>query len=138
MDFQERQKQIYELSSFISEQEKWLEGVLGKLQWTKEYLSSVSEVNQNLRMWYRPFTNHPTYPQPRLTLTWSNVPTTPITMFPARLWRGTRPGAGTAARGSRWTGRLLKHWHPQVPSMAAGPISLTYTSVCPIFKACVL
>jgi hypothetical protein len=44
MDFQERQKQIYELSSFISEQEKWLEGVLGKLQWTKEYLSSVGEI----------------------------------------------------------------------------------------------
>ena len=44
MDFQERQKQIYELSSFISEQEKWLEGVLGKLQWTKEYLSSVSDI----------------------------------------------------------------------------------------------
>ncbi len=44
MDFQERQKQIYELSSFINEQEKWLEGVLGKLQWTKEYLNSVGEV----------------------------------------------------------------------------------------------
>ena len=48
MDFQERQKQIYELSSFISEQEKWLEGVLGKLQWTKEYLSSVSELNTHV------------------------------------------------------------------------------------------
>ena len=45
MDFQERQKQIYELSSFISEQEKWLEGVLGKLQWTKGYLTSVGEIN---------------------------------------------------------------------------------------------
>ena len=44
MDFQERQKQIYELSSFISEQEKWLEGVLGRLQWTKECLSSVGEI----------------------------------------------------------------------------------------------
>ena len=44
MDFEEHQKQVYELSSFISEQEKWLECVLGKLQWTKEYLSSVREV----------------------------------------------------------------------------------------------
>lgn len=49
MDFQERQKQIYELSSFISEQEKWLEGVLGKLRWTKEYLSSVRDI-KNLHL----------------------------------------------------------------------------------------
>lgn len=44
MEFQDRQKRIYELSSFISEQEKWLKGVLGKLQWTKEYLSSVGNI----------------------------------------------------------------------------------------------
>ena len=43
MDCEERQKQVYGLSSFITEQEKWLEDVLGKLQWTKEYISSVCE-----------------------------------------------------------------------------------------------
>ena len=41
MDFQERQKQLCHLSSFVNEQEKWLDSVLGKLQWTRENLSSV-------------------------------------------------------------------------------------------------
>ena len=65
MDFQERQKQIYELSSFISEQEKWLEGVLGKLRWTKEYLSSVRDIK--IYIYWRPFTN-PTFVQNKANL----------------------------------------------------------------------
>lgn len=128
MDFQERQKQIYELSSFISEQEKWLEGVLGKLRWTKEYLSSVRDIKK--------FTSIgdplPIPLSSRIRLTWSNVLTTPVTMFPAPHWRATRSGAGTVAWGSRWTGRLSIHWHPQAPFMTH-PISLTYTLVCHTF-----
>ena len=41
--FQERQKELCFLSSFIEEHEKWLDGLLCQLGWTRDRLSGKVE-----------------------------------------------------------------------------------------------
>ena len=67
MDFQEQQKELCQLSSFINNQERWIDSVLGRLGWTKDGLRSHVRVCTMSSM-----ISDDLYPSSR----WRNAPTT--------------------------------------------------------------
>lgn len=102
--FEERQKELCLLSSFISEQEEWLQSWLSALGWTLESLQRPVSNRNKVYSSHHCFTStHHTTPHDR---NWSSAHLIPTITYHLHPWTNTRRNADM----HHWQTRTCMHW----------------------------